>query len=1607
MKKNRMAVAVLLVCVMLLSIAVTAFAAGYTPVDPDDQGKSGIVGGDTLALSEDTVWANLTARWGVRVIFQDGDEWNNTELQNELLPVTDGGSANTTAPGAPAHDGWMFTGWERVDENTGSSTLNEDGTVTGINGPGPIVFRATYIRDGGITGDPGTVLIPFEKKWTGGSEEVRPESIMVKLYKYLGSTFDASTATLVETRTLTAADNWSCVFDISNEALYSGSSYSSSTAYRWAVVEEAVPGYTEAAHTDPSVIFNPPEVAGGGWTRITPCNELNITTSGNDKSIVCAKKGREAIVWSVEPLSQAERTIIMNSAQSGINGASGVQSFYFLSGFGATSAFGLTVTETQIKFSNPSDWSFFAIGTYNKSSAQTNAGEITNNYTPEAATFALPVTKVVEGSPATAASFEFILTAITNNAPMPDGNGATLTLSGAGSGSFGDITYTAPGAWEYSVRETAANATGYIYDDTVYLVTVTVTDTNGVLGAVATIKDATGASVDAVVFTNQYSVGDLTVSKTIRGNAADATKEFTFTVTLSDTTISGTYGDMTFENGVATFTLKGGESKTASGLPNGVGYTVEEADYSADGYVTTKEGDVGSIVGNETSAATFTNTRNANGSLTISKTVAGNDADSAKEFTFTVTLSDTTISGTYGDVTFENGVATFTLKGGESKVIDGLPNGTGYIVEETDYSNDGYVTTKTGNTGTIDENSPAIASFTNTRNTYGDLTVSKTVSGNAASSTMEFVFTVTLSDTSISGTYGDMTFENGVAAFTLKGGESKKAEGLPNGVGYTVSENDYSSDGYVTTKTGDIGTIVGDETQTAAFTNTRNAEGSLTVTKALEGNDADTSKEFTFTVTLSDTTISGTYGDVDFENGVATFTLKGGESKVIEGLPNGTEYVVEEADYRNDGYVTEKTGDTGTIDENAPAVAAFTNTKNTYGNLTVSKTVSGDAADTTKAFTFTVTLSDTSISGEHGDMTFENGIATFTLKDGESKTASSLPNGMGYTVKEADYSSDGYVTTKAGDTGEIVGGETATAAFTNTKNSTPPEDPDDPPVTPQTGSLTISKTVTGTAGEKDKLFTFTVTLGAEGTYSYTGSKSGTIANGGTVQLKHGESITISGIPEGTSYSVVESDNSGYEVTKTGDTGTIAADTTSTASFTNKKDAAPITPPDKPGDPGTPKTGDDSNMALWIGLMLASVIGIGVCFFLFRKNRRGGKHVRTFMLLLLVGVMAFSGFGATTAFAAESDGTGYTYGQYNMTYLPGTADTVTNMPANETGLTPGSDSPYTVSSTVPVREGFEFIDWALTWGTMEAPATPVDYSSALTVSKTAASATGAELDRSFTITLEAKVNINADDPTGLFVENLTVTDTIEDEFALNGVTAEILDSTGSVVSSGAVSAGGATVTHNFGNVQHGQTARLTLEVTAQPDFIGSNGVYTNVGESSWTYKHTDPEAASAEEYSVTCGDKPQVNVRVIPITVTVDNATQRMGLPVHFTIRFTDPAGDPIPNSKYDQTRGTWSVPTAKILMTEDADENWYALPGETLATPTVNTREPFDGVAWFTWTTLTNMPAGNGIDRHYSEYPVPVEITFTADGGPENSCTSYGQGTLTIVPRQSDIEIIE
>ena len=102
-----------------------------------------------------------------------------------------------------------------------------------------------------------------------------------------------------------------------------------------------------------------------------------------------------------------------------------------------------------------------------------------------------------------------------------------------------------------------------------------------------------------------------------------------------------------------------------------------------------------------------------------------------------------------------------------------------------------------------------------------------------------------------------------------------------------------------------------------------------------------------------------------------------------------------------------------------------------FGNLTVKKTVSGTNAELNRAFEFRVTLSDTSVNGRYGDLTFANGVAEFTLKDGESVSVTGLSADTGYAVEELSANKEGYTTIAKGEKGTIPAGDTAKAEFTN------------------------------------------------------------------------------------------------------------------------------------------------------------------------------------------------------------------------------------------------------------------------------------------------------------------------------------------------------------------------------------------------------------------------------------------------------------------------------------------------------------------------------------------------------------------------------------------------
>ncbi len=103
-----------------------------------------------------------------------------------------------------------------------------------------------------------------------------------------------------------------------------------------------------------------------------------------------------------------------------------------------------------------------------------------------------------------------------------------------------------------------------------------------------------------------------------------------------------------------------------------------------------------------------------------------------------------------------------------------------------------------------------------------------------------------------------------------------------------------------------------------------------------------------------------------------------------------------------------------------------------YGALRVTKHVTGTEGDKSRAFQFKVTLQDKNINGVYGEMTFAAGVAEFTLKDGESRTASRLPAGTRYKVEETDANLDGYSTSWSGNAeGEIHTGVEEKVEFVN------------------------------------------------------------------------------------------------------------------------------------------------------------------------------------------------------------------------------------------------------------------------------------------------------------------------------------------------------------------------------------------------------------------------------------------------------------------------------------------------------------------------------------------------------------------------------------------------
>ena len=768
-------------------------------------------------------------------------------------------------------------------------------------------------------------------------------------------------------------------------------------------------------------------------------------------------------------------------------------------------------------------------------------------------------------------------------------------------------------------------------------------------------------------FTNERYIGSIEITKALAGTGSDKGygKTFTFDVKLwnehnldllnaqTSTMPSGVDG-LTKTNeqrdghdvyaGTVSITMGAdGQPVSASitNIPAHTCYEIVERDCTDDGYTTqTPQNAFGIIdVVNEAGreeAMTFTNTRES-GTLALSKALKGNATDGEKEFTFRVKLEnarfDTATQRDAYDVVIReankadvqttvardaNGEYVLTLKGGQTATLLDVLYGTTATVAEDDYTAEGYEAVS-GQTAAVNGQTPdAAVAFTNERN-VGVLSVTKNAVGNAVkfekngravfsfSATLTYADWIDLTQTNnlptVDGkTPKNMTVDakNHTVTLSLSIPVTEAArvgslnvENILKGTRYAVREVFDAQDGYyltVSTQNGRVngsevtGTIADALTGDAVFTNTRNV-GALEITKKLEGtgyndrvavsNAVRTSFGFTVrlwredgvrltgdnrptlngkALTLETRTENGfTYDEAHVTVDMADGAAATGEERgvTIGNILVDTHYTVieDENGYQTEGYVVRQ-GEQGGVMTDAGDTLRFVNTRDT-GSLEIVKNLDGRTAEFGREFEFTVTLSrndnialaGTYLTQSGRTVAFEDNAAggvtaRVRVAGGGSLTILGIPSGTSYTVSEADYTADRYTTTSTGAVGVV---ETAAvrATFLNTRAN------------PGYGALTVTKTVEAIGGAEipDTQFVFDIALTLEDGEDFTGTLRTTRTSGETgrlyfnggaasIRLSHGESVTLSGIPLGTRYTVTERAAQDMRVSSTGSEGAI-------------------------------------------------------------------------------------------------------------------------------------------------------------------------------------------------------------------------------------------------------------------------------------------------------------------------------------------------------------------------------------------------------------------------------------------------------------------------------------
>lgn len=538
--------------------------------------------------------------------------------------------------------------------------------------------------------------------------------------------------------------------------------------------------------------------------------------------------------------------------------------------------------------------------------------------------------------------------------------------------------------WVYEFSVFDDNQTYYLYEEEVpgYF-----SNENDPANPVVIIgaEDKTGV----VTNTSTTEYGGIQITKTVSGTTT--TQKFRFTVTLAGDGIGGrqVIDGVAFVDGVAHISLGDGEGKTISGIPAGTSYTVTES--AANHFTVTATGTVGTVVGGETAVAAFTNTYNPPSYPLVDVVLRKEEQGNFQ------------IPRTYGVyASFDH------LLPDESYAFE-VQDETGAVAEMGEFRSDAQ--------------GEAVCQVR--------ISADKTVIFRNLNENARYRFTEEAGDY--------------VSEYRIENAGSRGSIATPSG--RNSKTNTSLSTAWETAQAG--------EQITVTYVNTLTRAQSLVITKTVEGEHPEKAPAFPIHIqfehvpqgTYLDSSIGRFKPDEDDSISIDTTLRHGGQIR-FDAIPVGVSYTVSEefgqyepryviTDAQDMGKIVQAEGtyappadpedeeETPTlstarevVDEGEEISVSFINAPETekYGELSITKTVSGNYASTDHAFRFTVSLTDPSgvpytgklpATREQDGHTYEmhltldrTGSATLELKHGETVVISNIPAGLNYAVTE-------------------------------------------------------------------------------------------------------------------------------------------------------------------------------------------------------------------------------------------------------------------------------------------------------------------------------------------------------------------------------------------------------------------------------------------------------------------------------------------------------------------------------------------------------------------------------------------------------------------------------